>query len=100
MEIRKLQFSIKSLKEILAISEYIEYKWSLKSKDKFLELLKKNIDLIELNPNLFQISDYYNLNKCVVSKQTTIYYKFNDKKIYIVSVFDTRQNPTKIKKIK
>ena len=99
MEIRELEFSERSLKEIDDICEYIEYKWSLNSKEKFLKLLKRNIDLIEENPTLFQISYYKNLHKCVVSKQTTIFYKFNDYKIQIISVFDTRQNPKKIKKI-
>ncbi len=96
---RILEFSLRSLSEIDLISEYIEIKWSIKSKDKFLEKLKKNIVLIKSNPNLFPASSYENLHKCVVSKQTTIFYVFDDKKIYIVSVFDTRQNPKKIKQI-
>ena len=79
MEIRELEFSERSLKEIDDICEYIEYKWSLNSKEKFLKLLKRNIDLIEGNPTLFQISYY---------------------KIQIISVFEKRQNPKKIKKIK
>ncbi|WP_445709725.1 type II toxin-antitoxin system RelE/ParE family toxin [Flavobacterium sp.] len=96
MDIRELEFSQRSLREIEAISEYIEFKWSNKSKEEFLKLLKKNIDLIEHNPNLFQITNYKNVYRCVVSKQTSIYFKFNNYKISIVSVFDTRQNPNKI----
>jgi hypothetical protein len=32
-----------------------------------------------------------------VSKQTTLFFKYTVSKITIVSVFDTRQNPNKIK---
>ena len=39
-------------------------------------------------------------HKCVVSNQTTVYYKFDNKTISVLAVFDTRQNPNKIKKIK
>lgn len=97
MEIRELEFSQRSLREIDLIAEYIEIKWSIKSKEDFLKLLKKNLDLIESNPKLFQISNYKNLHRCVVSKQTSIYFMFDDYKIKIVSVFDTRQNPNKLK---
>ena len=97
MEIRELEFSQRSLREIDLIADYIEFKWSLKSKEDFLKLLKKNLDLIESNPKLFQISNYKNLHRCVVSKQTSIYFMFDDYKIKIVSVFDTRQNPNKLK---
>jgi hypothetical protein len=38
------------------------------------------------------------LHRCVVAKQTTIYYKFDNKKLYIVTVFDTRQDLSKLKK--
>ena len=98
MEVRRLEFSNRSLIEIIAISEYIEYKWSIRSKDKFLELLNKNINLIKSNPNLFQVSNYANIHRCVVSKQTSVYFKFNSELIQIVSVFDLRQNPNKITK--
>jgi plasmid stabilization system protein ParE len=97
MEIRILEFSLRSLNEIDIISEYIESKWSAKSRDKFLDLLNINFDLIESNPTLFPVSNYEGLYKCVVSKQTSIFYTFDDIKINIVSVFDTRQNPKKIK---
>ncbi|NJM78735.1 MAG: type II toxin-antitoxin system RelE/ParE family toxin [Flavobacterium sp.] len=97
MEIRELEFSQRSLREIDLIADYIEFKWSVRSKENFLKLLKKNFDLIESNLKLFQISNYKNLHKCVVSKQTSIFFMFDDYKIKIVSVFDTRQNPNKLK---
>jgi hypothetical protein len=41
-----------------------------------------------------------NMYKCVVTKQTTLFYNFTDKQINVVAVFDTRQNPINIKTIK
>ncbi|WP_329807152.1 type II toxin-antitoxin system RelE/ParE family toxin [Flavobacterium facile] len=94
---RKLQFSNRSLKEIKNIVEYLNSKWSEKTSKKFLNKLKENIDLIQINPELFPISEFEELRKCVVSKQTTVFFIIEKNKIYIVSVFDTRQNPNKIK---
>ena len=94
---RKLEFSNRSLKEIRIIVDYLNSKWSEKTSKKFLNKLKENIDLIQINPELFPISEFEELRKCVVSKQTSVFFIIEKNKIYIVSVFDTRQNPNKIK---
>jgi len=96
---RELSFSKKSINEIREISEYIEDKWSYRVKVEFLEKLQLNLDYIASNPENFQKAEHEDLRKCVVTKQTTIFYKIaSQNKIHIVSVFDTRQNPKKIKK--
>ncbi|MBC5835744.1 type II toxin-antitoxin system RelE/ParE family toxin [Flavobacterium sp. F372] len=94
---RKLEFSNRSLKEIRIIVDYLNSKWSEKTSKKFLNKLKENIDLIQINPELFPVSEFEELRKCVVSKQTTVFFIIEKNKVYIVSVFDTRQNPNKIK---
>ena len=94
---RKLEFSDRSVKDIRNISDYLNSKWSERISKKFLNKLKENFDLIQVNPELFLIYEFENLRKCVVSKQTSIFFIIEKNKIYIVSVFDTRQNPNKIK---
>ena len=57
------------------------------------------IYLIQIEPEIFpksEISKKY--RKCVLSKQTTIYYKFNAKRVEIIAFSDNRQDPNKIKK--
>ncbi|WP_026978849.1 type II toxin-antitoxin system RelE/ParE family toxin [Flavobacterium tegetincola] len=98
---KQLTFSKKSIADIRKISEYIEVKFSLRIKSVFLEKLRKNFDYIFSSPESFPLSEYENLRKCVVTKQTSIFYKIEGiDKIYIVSVFDTRQNQNKINKTK
>ena len=96
----KLTFSKRSINDIRKISEYIEAKFSIRIKLIFFERLKKNLDYISSNPENFPNSEYDDLRKCVVSKQTSIFYKIRSKDIVVVSVFDTRQNPKKINKTK
>ncbi|WP_396217091.1 type II toxin-antitoxin system RelE/ParE family toxin [Flavobacterium sp.] len=94
---RKLEFSDRSLKEIKNIVAYLNLKWSERISDNFLKELKRNIDLIQVNPELFPVSEFEGLRKCVVSKQTSVFFIIKNDTIYIVSVLDTRQNPNKIK---
>ncbi len=72
--------------------------WSAKVKSNFIEKLDHNIDLIKQEPETFPESQKnLGLRKCVITKQTTLYYRFDSKHIKIVTIFDTRQNPKKLK---
>jgi len=98
---REIIFSENAEKKLIDLLEYLELKWSLKVREKFISILDKSIYLIQNEPEIFPKSQINkNLHRCVLSKQTTIYYKYNSKQIRILSLFDTRQNPTKINKIK
>jgi plasmid stabilization system protein ParE len=98
--LKELIFTERSLKEIKNISEFITVKWSIRVNLKFLNKLKSNFDLLIINPEIFPPIQQKKLRKCVISKQTTIFYKIEKNQIIIVSVFDSRQNPLKINKIK
>ena len=75
------------------------YKLERKGKNNFIEKLDKSIHTIQLNPESFPLSNRnQGLYKCVITKQTTLFYRFNSKNIIIVTIFDTRQNPDKLKK--
>ena len=73
--------------------------WSAKVKSNFIEKLDHNIDIIKLEPETFPESQKDpGLRKCVITKQTTLYYRFDSDQIKIVTIFDTRQNPDKLEK--
>jgi hypothetical protein len=38
------------------------------------------------------------LRKCVLNKQTSIFYKVTEKTVFIVALFDNRRDPEKISK--
>lgn len=72
-------------------------KWSIKVKNEFIKKLDKNILLIKNQPESFASSKKEKgLRKCIVTKQTILYYRFDKYKIKIVTFFDTRQNPKKL----
>jgi plasmid stabilization system protein ParE len=98
---RDITISNRAQKNIEILFNHIELKWSEKVKKKFALKLYDTLKIIQISPESFPKSAYNsNYHKCVLSKQTTIFYKYNSKQIKILSLFDTRQNPTKINKLK
>jgi len=80
------------------IFQYLTKKWSVKVKNEFITKLDKNISIIKEQPESFPSSDKRKgLRKCVITKQTTLFYRFDKKQIKIVTIFDTRQSPKKLK---
>ena len=73
--------------------------WSVKVKTDFIEKLDSQIKINKIQPEIFPESKKgKGLRNYVITKQTTLYYYYNSKRINIVTLFDTRQNPNKLDK--
>lgn len=95
---RKIKLSRRSLHKLEKLLEYLEKEWSAKVKEDFIEKFDKAVKIIQNNPLTFQKSEIVKgLHMCIISKQTTLYYRFDDKRVYIVTLFDNRQNPKRMK---
>lgn len=96
---RNAKFSDIADKNLQILLEYLVENWSLKVKSDFIIKLDATIEMLKSNPESFPKSKKQKgLHKFVITKQTTLYYTFNSKEIFIITLFDTRQNPNKIKK--
>ena len=85
------------IKNILA---YLTQNWNQKVVNEFLQKLEVFYYIISLNPGIF---GYYNkrrnIRKYSITKQNIIYYRNRRTAIEIITVFDGRQDPSKLKKI-
>lgn len=80
------------------ILTFLELKWSSRIVSRFLNRLDDCIYLISEDHKLFPIINKdIEIRKCVVSKQNTLYYRAKDNKIELVRLFDSRQDPEKLK---
>ena len=96
---RKVVISKTTEKKLDSLFNYLIEKWSIKVKNEFIEKLDYSIELIRNQPELFPESkEGKKIRKCVVTKQTTLFYRFTSKQINVVTIFDTRQSPKKLKK--
>ena len=94
---RVIKLSKRTNKKLNELLEYPEIKWSEKVKIDFIDKLERKLNLIKSNPESFQKSDLVKeLHQCVTISQTTIYYRYDNDFIYIVTLFDNRQNPKKL----
>jgi plasmid stabilization system protein ParE len=90
----KIVWSNEALTQLDNIVKYLESRWSLNVIDDFLNLIKEYEDILARNPEAFPISKRNNkYRKCVITKQTSIYYKFEGKEVVIRLLWDNRQNP-------
>ena len=96
---RKVIISKTAEKKLDKLFEYLIEKWSVKVKRDFVEKLDSSIEIIKNQPEIFPESKKgKGLKKCVITKQTTLYYRYNSERINVVTIFDTRQNPKKLDK--
>jgi plasmid stabilization system protein ParE len=96
---RKIKLSKRASNRLEKLLEYLELEWSLKVKEDFLNKLDKSLTRIQKFPDSCQQTDFVKgLHMLVVTKQTSIYYRYDPKNITIVTLFDNRMNPDKLKK--
>lgn len=93
----KLVWTDEAFYNLEGIISCLESRWTPREVKKFVQLLEKQLNLISTNPFLFAESEkLFGLRKSVLSKQIIIFYQVKDHKVYIVSLFDSRQNPNKL----
>lgn len=91
--------SIIAKEKLEDLFDHLIEKWSYKVKAEFLQKLDRSIEIIKEQPEIFPESQKEKgLRKCVITKQTTVFYRFDNEKIKIVTIFDTRKDPKKLKK--
>ena len=96
---RTIKLSKRAAKNLDKLLEYLENEWTVKVRDEFINRLDNSLKIIAKNPDSFPNSDFIKgLHKCVITKQTTLYYRFDKKHIYVITIFDNRQNPKKLSK--
>jgi plasmid stabilization system protein ParE len=95
---KKVVFSKRSRRRLEKLLVYLESEWSLKVKNEFIEKLDRCVLFISQHPESFPVSEEFpGLYKCVVTKQTTLYYRIEEKEIQVITIFDNRQDPKKLK---
>ncbi|MGF7138247.1 type II toxin-antitoxin system RelE/ParE family toxin [Roseimarinus sediminis] len=89
-----VRYSTRSSEEYEEILDYVFNKFGAAVAAKVDMCFEKVIDQIAINPNLYPYSDKKeNLRRCVISSQTTLYYRFNGTNIELASFRGNRMNP-------
>ena len=80
------------------IIQYLEQEWSEKVVKEFLRRLINKILIISENPQIGKVSKKkVEVRRFVITKQVSLYYRVKNNRIIILTLFDNRQNPSKLK---
>lgn len=95
---RKVILSKRASNQLEKLLEYLESEWSITVKKNFIIKLNKAINQIQKFPESSQRSEIEKgLHRLTVTEQTTLYYRFDSKTIQIITFFDNRMDPKKLK---
>lgn len=87
-----------SLSDAENILDYLFENWSEQVTLNFTNQLDHLIHQIAKQPKQFPLANKkLKVRKCVITKQNTIFYRENKDSIELLRIFDTRQNPNKLK---
>jgi plasmid stabilization system protein ParE len=94
----KIRWTDHALAELSNTVDYLTANWSENEIIQFANAVDNTVEIISRHPEIFPTSNKKRkIRKAVVDKNNTIYYRVKLDSVQILSVFGTRQNPTKRK---
>ncbi|HBH48415.1 MAG TPA: hypothetical protein DDX98_07235 [Bacteroidales bacterium] len=89
-----VRYSTRSYSEYEKILDYVSENFGMAVAAKVDMYFEEVIDQIAINPKLFPYSDKKkNLRRCVISPQTTLYYRFTGEYVELASFRGNKMNP-------
>jgi len=82
------------------VMDYLQENWTRKEMIQFSNKTEIVIKAITKNPLMFiSSSRHRNIHKAIIDKNNSLFYQVDKKnnKIYLLTFFDNRQNPNKLK---
>jgi plasmid stabilization system protein ParE len=89
-----VRYSTRSYIEYEEILDYVSENFGIAIAAKVDMYFEEVIDLIAVNPKMFPYSDKNkNLRRCVISPQTTLYYRFTGEYVELASFRGNKMDP-------
>ncbi len=93
-----LIWSDRALEEYDKLQEYLYEEWGEEITQRVINEIDQTVSRIQNSPEHFPIFfKAKKIRRCVAFPQTSIFFKANQDRIEIISIFDNRQNPKKRK---
>ena len=90
----KVYLSPLAEKKTQLLLKFLETEWSTKSKDEFVSKLLNKFSQISNQPkNCPESKAFSGLYKCIVTKQTSFFYRIKADEIEVITATDNRQDP-------
>lgn len=94
----KIQWTKRAEKSFDKIVEYLQEEWSEASAKKFVRKTDKLLGQVAENPEMCpSIEGKEEVRKGVITSQTSVFYRVMDDFIRLITFWDNRKNPNKLK---
>ena len=84
------------IRKVVYILKYLEENWSKKVADEFTETLDKKMLLLAKNSLIGKDCDKdLTVKRILITPHNKLFYRVKGRTVFIITLFDTRQNPKK-----
>lgn len=93
-------WSAKAKITFFKVLDYLDKNWTKKEIRQFILRTELVLNTIKKNPGIFPVSSKQkNIRKAIVDKNNSFFYEVDSykQKIYLLTFFDNRQNPERLK---
>lgn len=92
-------WSEKAEKDFDKILGYLESEWGKQSVENFTKLTEDLLMHISNSPEMFPsaYSKKKNIRRALITPHNRLYYRIDKNQILLLTIFDTRQHPSKLK---
>lgn len=91
---RRIEWSLEAQANLNDIMTYLESEWTEMEVSYFSERLDKQLLIILQTPEIYKKSlRKTGLRECQITHHNTLFYTYDNERLYIVTVFDNRQYP-------
>nr|WP_294944911.1 type II toxin-antitoxin system RelE/ParE family toxin [uncultured Mucilaginibacter sp.] len=91
--IRSIEWSDEAKETFDVIVLIIEDKWSTRQASVFIKRVRRVLQMIAVHPDMYKASISGDVRQAVISKQTSMYYKVEERSIIVLYFWDNRQEP-------
>ncbi len=93
----EIKWTEKAQSDFDSILDFLLSDFSIKEVEKFINLTEDTLFLISKTPLMFPKAKNNNVRKCVLVKQVNLYYRVHKNQIELLTFWDNRRNPEKLK---
>lgn len=88
----KIIWSPQAKKDYWQNIDYLEAEWNYQDVVNFMEKVERIINLLSMKNVAFISTNYRGVNKVVITKQITLYYKIDSEKLELLRFWNTYQD--------
>lgn len=96
--VRVIVWSKKALKNFNHVISYLEAEWGEQVTRNFVTRTYQLLEVLAENPEIGTVENQERkIRGFVLTKHNIVFYRFNERQLVLLQIFDTRQHPSKKK---